>query len=109
MKELRNSEAIMYADDTVVYYVASDINITERKMNEDFKYIAQYLDDSELVINLKKGKTIYAVWYGEKIINSQHFNVFYRFSIVNQVNSFVYLGNTIDSSLNLNENFDKKY
>ena len=47
----------MYVDDTVVYYAASHINIIERKMNEDFKYIAQYLDDSELVINLKKGKT----------------------------------------------------
>ena len=47
----------MYVEDTVVYYAASHINIIERKMNEDFKYIAQYLDDSELVINLKKGKT----------------------------------------------------
>ena len=44
---LGNSEAIIYAEDNVVYYVASDINILERKMNEDFKYIAQYLDDSE--------------------------------------------------------------
>ena len=47
----------MYADNTIVYYVASDVKIIERKMNEDFKYIAQYLDDTELVINLKKGKT----------------------------------------------------
>ena len=51
---LRNSEAIMYADDAVGYYAASDINIIERKMNEDLKYIAQYLDDSELVISLKQ-------------------------------------------------------
>ena len=110
MKELRNSEAIMYADDTVVYYVASDINITERKMNEDFKYIAQYLDDSELVTNLKKGKTESMLFGTAKRLSTvNNFNVFYRFSIVNQVNSFVYLGNTIDSSLNLNENFDKKY
>ena len=44
----------MYADDAVVYYAASDINIIERKMNKDLKYIAQYLDDSKLVIRLKQ-------------------------------------------------------
>ena len=44
----------MYADDAVVYYAASDINIIERKMNEDLKYSAQDLDDSELVISLKQ-------------------------------------------------------
>ena len=46
----------MYADDTAVYYATSDINIVERKMSENFKYIVQNLDDSELVTNLKKGK-----------------------------------------------------
>ena len=38
-----------------------------------------------------------------------NFNVFYHFNITIKVNSYVYLGNTINSSLNLNENFDKKY
>ena len=106
---LRNSKAIMYVEDTVVYYAASHINIIERKMNEDFKYIAQYLDDSELVINLKKRKTESMLFGTEKTLSSvNNFNVFYRFNIINQVNSYVYLGNTIHSSLNLNENFDKK-
>ena len=99
----------MYVDDTVVYYAASHINIIERKMNEDFKYIAQYLDDSELVIKLKKRKTESMLFGTEKRLSPvNNFNVFYRFNIMNQVNSYVYLGNTIHSSLNLNENFDKK-
>ena len=75
-------------------------------MNEDFKYIAQYLDDSELVINLKK---INLFGTAKRLSKVNNFNVFYHFNIVNQVNSYVYIGNIIDSSLNLNENFDKKY
>ena len=58
---------------------------------------------------LKKEKQNLSVWYGEKITKSQQLIVFYHFNIVNQVNSYVYIGNIIDSSLNLNENFDKKY
>ena len=79
-------------------------------MNEDFKYIVQYLNDSELVINLKKGKAE-SVLFGtvKRLSTVNNFNVFYRFNIINQVNSYVYLGNTIDSSLNLNKNFDNKY
>ena len=83
-------------------------------MNEDFKYIAQYLDDSELVINLKrkkKKKKTDSMMFGtaKRLQTVNNFNVFYRFNIINQVNSYVYLRNTIDSSLNLNENLDKKY
>ena len=36
-------------------------------------------------------------------------NVFYCFNIINQLGIYLHLGNTIDSSLNLNENFEKKY
>ena len=100
----------MSTDDTVVYYAVSDINIIERKMNEDFKYIAQYFDDSELVINLKKGKTeSMLLGTAEILLTVNNFNIFYRFNIINEVNSYMYLGNTIVSSLNLNENIDKKY
>ena len=106
---LKNPETIIYVDDTVVYCAASDIKIIERKINEEFKYIAQYHDDSEFSDQLWKRKDrIYAIWYSEKFSIANNFNVFYRFSIKNQVTSYVYLGNTIDSSLNLNENFDKK-
>ena len=44
----------------------------------------------------------------KRLSTPKNFNAFYRFNIINQVNSNVYLGNTIDSSLNLNENFEKK-
>ena len=41
----------------------------------------------------------------KRLSTAKNFKVFYRFNVINQVNSNVYLGNTIDSSLNLNENF----
>ena len=36
-------------------------------------------------------------------------NIFCHLNMINQANSYMYLGNNINSNLKLNENFDKKY
>ena len=54
---VRNSHALMYADDTVIYCAGKSIQTIEMKLTKDFKYVARYFDENELVINLKKGKT----------------------------------------------------
>jgi len=54
---LTNANAIMYADDTVVYYADDDVHSIEQCLTAEFKSISQYLEKCELVINLKKGKT----------------------------------------------------
>ena len=82
----------MYADDTAVYYATSDINIVERKMSENFKYIVQNLDDSELVTNFKKRKAQSMLFGTTKILSTvNNFNVIYCFNIINQDNSYIYL------------------
>ena len=45
----------------------------------------------------------------KRLSTVNNFNVFYCFNIINQLRIYVHLGNTIYSSLNLNENFQKKY
>ena len=52
-----NSEAVMYADDTVIFFSDKDINLINSKLSEDMTYLSQWLDANELFINLKKGKT----------------------------------------------------
>ena len=54
---LMNSEAVMYADDTVIFFSDKDINLINSKLSEDMTYLSQWLDANELFINLKKGKT----------------------------------------------------
>ena len=47
----------MYADDTVIYYAHSDINVIEKVLNEEMSYLSRYFYQNELILNLKKGKT----------------------------------------------------
>ena len=53
---MKHSNAIMYADDTVVY-VSGKVKVDiERLLDEDLMKISKYFDQNELLINLKKGK-----------------------------------------------------
>ena len=45
----------------------------------------------------------------KRLSTVNNFNVFYCFNIIIQVSSYLYLGNTIDCSSNLNKNVDNKY
>ncbi len=48
---------IKYGDDTVIYYSAgTNIGMIESMLSEDMNLIAQYFNENELIINLKKGK-----------------------------------------------------
>ena len=54
---LKHSQVVKYADDTVIYFANKDITMIESYLNKDFEQIARFLDDNELIMNLKKGKT----------------------------------------------------
>ena len=47
----------MYADDTVIYYAHSEINLTEKVLNEEISHLSRYFYQNERIWNLKKGKT----------------------------------------------------
>ena len=46
----------MYANDTVIYYSHKNMEQIEEKLQVDFTNITSWLEDNQLVINLKKGK-----------------------------------------------------
>ena len=47
----------MYADDTIVYYADKKVNDIGKTLTTEFENIGDYLDKSELITNLKRGKT----------------------------------------------------
>jgi len=102
---------VKYADDTVVYFASKDIHQIEKSLNEDFIRIANYLDENELVLNLKKGKTESLLFGTAKRINmaKASFEIKYKNDVVNNVTEYKYLGNFIDQSLTLHADFNKKY
>jgi retron-type reverse transcriptase len=54
---VRYSHILKYADDTIIYVAAKELNEIENALTADFKAIDQYLRDNDLVINMNKGKT----------------------------------------------------
>ena len=108
---LSNANAIMYADDTVVYYADDDIHSIEKCLTAEFENISQYLEKCELVINLKKGKTESMLLGTAKKLSKivKPLEIYYRGTAIHQTHQYKYLGNVIDPSLNLTENFQNKY
>ena len=93
----------MYADDTVMYFADKDKTILEERLNQDLANVSKYLDDSELVVNLKKGKTESMLFATSKKLNkiNEPLKVKYRDTVINNTDTYDYLGNTIDQSINI--------
>ena len=106
-----NINIIKYADDTVLYYAAKNVDKIESVLNKEMKNVGEYCDVNELLLNLKRGKTESMLFGTKKRLKSHGRDLIVSFndSKINFVNSYVYLGNLIDSSLNLTENFDLCY
>ena len=49
---------LLYADDTVVYYAASDVNQLERVLNVELKFLQDWSTKNELFIHPKKTKYV---------------------------------------------------
>ena len=54
----------MYADDTVLYHSHKDMKEIEKILSQDLCTVSKWLQENELVLNLKKGKTV-VVWHEE--------------------------------------------
>ena len=55
---------IMYADDTNLYYSHKDMKEIKQVLSQDLCRVSKWLQENELVLNLKKGKTV-VVWHEE--------------------------------------------
>ena len=54
---LKHSSIITYADDTVLFTSSKCENDIDGRLNEDINSVHRWLNDNELILNLKKGKT----------------------------------------------------
>ena len=57
----------LYADESFLYVAGKKCDVTERKLNSDLKQIANWFQQNNLIINLKKTKTELD-WYMTVII-----------------------------------------
>ena len=111
-KQLSETRCIQYANDTVIFVAHEDVKIIEKILNDELRKLQGYFRNNELVLNLKKGKTETVLFGTAKRLSKQIQN---SLSVeidgvpVHHVESYVYLGNQLDSKLTLTNNFDKAY
>ena len=106
-----DSKVIMYADDTVIYCASDDVNVVKNVLNSEMKAVGSYCGDNELFLNLKKGKTESMLFGTARRLskNGRKLKIYYNGAIISCVKEYEYLGNVLDSSLNLNTNFNRAY
>ena len=95
---LKNSEQIMFADDTSVFIKEKNIHKLFKKGNNELSRIDQWLIANKLSINTSKTK---CMLFRSKHSNTQHINLnlFIRNNKIEQVSSLKFLGVYIDEYL----------
>ena len=99
---LKHSRIIKYADDTVIYVSDKYFAIVERKLSEELSSLSSWFHNNELILNLKKGKTVSMVFS-----TKNHSNKVGKLSLklngikINPTKSYKYLGVYFDKSLSI--------
>ena len=107
---LTDADIILYADDTVLYCAGKNANKIEHLLNNELQKVAGWLDENNLFINLKKGKTEF-VLYGshQKLSKQPNVEIKIYNQTIHETKSYKYLGVDLDNHLNLHQHFDNVY
>ncbi len=105
------ANVLLYADDTVLYVAGKDVGIIENTLTRELEEVEKYLDENELLINLKKGKTEVMLFGTAKCLSlkGRQLSVKYRGTEINTTKKYIYLGYTLDNTLKLSGCFDTAY
>ena len=102
---LLKTKCFLYADDTVLYSINSDLAQATQDMEEDLGRIALWLKRNKLTLNKKKTKyMIYGMRAQLKKI--QYHRLMIGDEIIEKVQSFKYLGMILDPVLSFNKHID---
>ena len=94
----------LYADDTVLYCYASDVNDLERNLNEDLLKLAIWLKENKLTLNLNKTRSM-IIGSDRKLCNLSSMSV--SVSTILNASNFKYLGVTITANFTWSEHIDR--
>ena len=107
---LTDADIILYADDTVLYCAKKSSKEIEQLLNNELQKVADWLEENNLFINLKKGKTEFVV-YGshQKLSKQSKMDIKIYNQTINETKSYKYLGVDLDNHLNLHQYFENVY
>ena len=102
------ANALLYAEDTVLYFARKDVGIIERTLTRKLEEVVRYLDENELVIKLKEGKAEVMLFGTAKRLSlkNRELSIKYRGREINVTKEYTHLGYTLDNTLKLNGCFN---
>ena len=107
---LRNCKITMCADDTVLFFSHKVINEIKKILQKDFDHLCNWLEDNELIINTKKGKTevmVFGTCQRLKRLDSPSLIIERNISTINNTATYQYLGLDLNCTLNMSNHLRK--
>ena len=98
-----SSNVKLFADDTSLFSVIHDINVSAGELNEDLKKISEWAFQWKMVFNPDASKQAQEVIFSRKIKKNIHPPLVFNNAIVSQTNSQKHLGVTLDLKLTFEE------
>ena len=98
-KPLQLSRIVTYADDTVIFTSASDLDAIQSSLSEDINRRSSWFRENELIINLKKGKTEVMLFGTAKrlsLFHGRQLNLTVNGSSITSTTTYKYLGVHLD-------------
>ncbi|KAI8483781.1 hypothetical protein Bbelb_384390 [Branchiostoma belcheri] len=89
----------MYADDTVLYYSADSVKACEETVSMDMKRVVKWLNENKLLLHPEKTKSMLFGLLQKLRHDGTSVNITEGVNVYKQVDSFTYLGITLDPSL----------
>ena len=96
-KVVKNAFLLLFADDSNLFYTGNDMVDIMEKINDDLKYLTEWLASNKLSLNVKKGN--YMIFHSGYNVPDD-INITIRNETLERVYSTKFLGVLIDSKMN---------
>ena len=94
------------SDDTVIFCADKNTDVIQKRVEEDFSSLSDWLAENELMINCKKGKTEVMMFGTSQRLNktdNSTLQLYHNSSPIAATQTYKYLGLTLTSSLNMSQ------
>ena len=105
--QLKYCSVLMYADDTVLYFSSKCSKEIENCINLDANAVHSWMRENCMILNPKKGKTEFVMYAART--RKTPVNIVIANNVINQPDTYTYLGVKLDSHLNLHAQFQSMY
>ena len=103
---LEHCNSLMYADNTVVYCAHPNNEVVRKMLQSDLFKVQKWCNDNRLTLNIKKTKLV-SFMSDHKRKRCREFKLYMRGIVLEEVNSYKYLGTEIYNRLNGEEQYNK--